>query len=151
MLTQSQIIDLFEYRDGRLYWRKNKKRAGYITPQGYLRIGHNYESTFAHRLIFILHHGYSPEFVDHIDGDKLNNRIENLRAVTRSQNQCNARLRKDSFTGLKNVTRHRNKWQVRIRFNNKLTHIGTFDDLELAEFVASEYRDKYHGEFARHG
>lgn len=150
MLTQTQIFDLFDYKDGQLYWRANKKCAGYVTPQGYVRIGYNYKSAFAHRLIFMLHHGYTPEFIDHIDGDRLNNRIENLRGATRSQNQCNAKLRRDSVTALKNVTRHKNKWQVRIRLNNKLTHIGTFDDLELAKFVASEYRDKYHGEFARH-
>lgn len=151
MLTQSEIADLFVYENGRLYWRKNGKLAGYVTPQGYVRVGHNYGSTFAHRLIFVMHHGYLPEFIDHIDGNRLNNRIENLRAATRSQNQHNAKLRKDSVTGLKNVTRHRNKWQVRIRLDNRLVHIGVFYDLEIAKFVASEYRDKYHGEFARHG
>ena len=98
-----------------------------------------------------MHYGHAPEFIDHIDGDKQNNRIENLRAATRAQNQLNAKLRKDSVTKLKNVTKHRNKWQVRMRIDGVLTHIGTFADLELAKFVASEYRDKFHGEFANHG
>lgn len=151
MLTQPQAIELFNYVDGVLYHKNNGKRAGWVTKQGYVRVGFNHKSMLAHRIVYLMHYGYAPEFVDHIDGDKQNNTIENLRPATRAQNQLNAKLRKDSATKLKNVTKHRNKWQVRMRINGVLMHIGVFDDIELASFVASEYRDKYHGEFANHG
>jgi hypothetical protein len=151
MLTQLQAIELFSYADGVLCHKNTGKRAGWVTKQGYVRVGFSRRSMLAHRIIYLMHHGYAPEFVDHVDGNKQNNKVENLRAATRAQNQLNARLRVDSVTKLKNVTKHRNKWQVRMRIAGVLTHIGTFEDIELAAFVASEYRDKYHGEFANHG
>ena len=160
MLTQQEVIDLFDYRDGHLYWRKalNKRiqivsRAGTISNVGYIAVMVNRKRYQAHRLIFLLHNGWLPEFIDHIDRDRVNNRIENLRAATKAQNQRNTPVRRDSSSGAKNVcwSHKLKKWVVRLRINNKPTHIGVFEDKDLAIFVASEYRDKYHGEFARHG
>ena len=160
MLTQQEVIDLFEYRDGNLHWRKalNKRirigdRAGTISSTGYIAIMIGRKRYQAHRLIFLLHYGWLPEFIDHMDRNRINNRIENLRAATKAQNQRNTPVRRDSSSGAKNVcwSHKLKKWVVRLRINNKPTHIGVFEDKDLAIFVASEYRDKYHGEFARHG
>lgn len=160
MLTQQEILDFFEYKDGALYWRKapNRRihagsRAGTISTLGYVAIMVNKKRYQAHRLIFLYHYGWLPEFIDHVDLDRKNNDIKNLRAATRMQNNQNTPVRCDSTSGVKNVAwvDRLNKWLVKIRINNKPTHIGVFDDLELASFVASEHRDYYHGEFARHG
>jgi hypothetical protein len=97
-----------------------------------------------------MHYGWLPEFIDHIDFNRQNNNIINLRAATRAQNNANCRAR--SASGAKNVywVRALQKWVVRLWINTRYTHVGVFDDLDAARFVASEYRDKYHGEFACH-
>ena len=160
MISQHELIDLFEYRDGDLYWRKppNQRipvgsRAGTHNPRGYITIVIKRKSYLAHRLIFLMFNGWLPEFIDHADLNRKNNRIENLRAATRAQNNFNCGVRKHSLSGVKHVgwVPRLNKWLVRMRVNGKNTHLGVFEDIELAKFVASEYRDKYHGEFANHG
>ena len=100
----------------------------------------------------MMHYGYLPKYIDHVDGDSVNNRIENLREATNQQNAYNQKLRKNSTSGVKGVNwdKDTNKWRVRIQINGKHTHIGSFEDLMLAELVAVEARDKYHKEFARH-
>jgi hypothetical protein len=156
-LTQEYLHSLFYYKDGNLYSkinrykttiRKNDLIKCYL-KSGYLRTCINYKSYRIHRLIFMMHHGYLPKQIDHINGIKDDNRIENLRAATQSQNLFNRTLTKSNTSGIKNVTFEQNKYRVRLRINNKLINFGSYDDLELAELVAIEARDKYHGEFAR--
>jgi hypothetical protein len=156
-LTQEYLHSLFYYKDGNLYSkinrykttiRKNDLIKCYLTS-GYLRTCINYKSYRIHRLIFMMHHGYLPKQIDHINGIKDDNRIENLRAATQSQNLFNRTLTKSNTSGIKNVTFEQNKYRVRLRINNKVINFGSYDDLELAELVAIEARDKYHGEFAR--
>lgn len=96
-------------------------------------------------------HGYLPKSVDHIDGDRTNNRIENLRSVTHAQNSLNRKTPTNNKSGFKNVYWDKmfKKWVVNLNVNKKKIIIGKFDDLELAGLVAEEARDKYHGEYAR--
>lgn len=160
MITQELLNNLFYYADGALYWQidrnyKSKKdtRAGHLGKlHRYRTVKIKNKSIAEHRAIFLMHYGYLPEFIDHIDGNNLNNRIENLREATCSQNQYNAKLRKDSGSGIKNVRWHKatQKWTVVIRINKKETYFGIYDDIELAELVAIEARNKFHKEFARH-
>jgi hypothetical protein len=157
MLTQQQVIDLFAYEDGQLIYRQTRKGhkplAGGLANTGYWRVNINGKKYQAHRLIYLMFHGHTPTFVDHIDGDKTNNKIENLRAATREQNQHNRKVRRDNISGAKNVRWDKKaaKWRVIVsRPHSKQQHIGFFDDLDLAKFVASEHHDKYHGDFARH-
>lgn len=155
-----KLNDLFNYCDGELYWKISPARnvfigdkAGYYSKNSsYGLIRYKGKSYTTHILIFFLFNGYRPPQVDHIDGNPRNNRIENLRAATRSQNQYNAKLSARSSSGVKNVCWRKadNKWEVRISQQLKRIHIGVFDDLELAELVAIEARDKYHKRFARH-
>jgi len=97
------------------------------------------------------HYGWLPDEIDHIDANPNNSRVENLRAATRTENQYNARLRADSTSGAKNVQWYKQtkKWRVVLRVNKTRKHIGFFNDFELAELVATEARDKFHGAFAR--
>jgi len=158
MITQEQVLKLFEYKDGNLYWKvsnspivKVNSLAGTINGQGRKQIGINYKIYAIHRIIFMMFHGYMPKEIDHIDGNPLNNAIENLREATRSEQLCNTKLRKDCTSGIKGVMWHKlmNKWLVRVYKNNKLVYKNYFDDVELAELVAVEARNKYHGVFAR--
>ena len=79
-----------------------------------------------------MNHGELPEFIDHIDGNSLNNRIENLREATNSQNCMNGKLRKTNKSGHKNVYWHKSakKWSVEIKVFGKKKYFGLFDDLE---------------------
>lgn len=151
-----------EYRDGELWWKaKGIGRRRYIPigtldkRHGYLRMsihkGDKHKSYLVHRIIFLMHNGYLPEVVDHIDGNPLNNKIENLRAASLSQNQQNAKLAKTNTSGLKGV--HFDKrdkvWIVQIWANGKrINH--RHKDCITAEQDARELREKYHGAFARH-
>lgn len=157
-LTQEQAKELFEYKDGALYWKKlctNKtkqrigEKAGYIHKHGYRIISFYGKQYKAHRLMFLYHHGYIPEFIDHINGDRADNRIENLREVTRSENQYNKSAQRNR-SGYRGVTWHQksNKWAVRVMKDGKSRSFGYFDDLEFAGFVAEEARRKLYGEFA---
>jgi hypothetical protein len=105
-----------------------------------------------HRVIFFMHHGYLPDVIDHIDGDILNNKIENLRPATHTQNMRNTKLSSRNNSGVKGVNwdKKSNKWRVHISVDGKTKTFGRFKDMELAELIAIEARDKYYGEFARH-
>lgn len=101
-LTQKYVRSLFDYKDGNLYWKVRKAYrikigdlAGYVNITGYQEVIIDGKSYKAHRLIFLYHHGYLPKFLDHIDCNKLNNDINNLREATKSQNKMNQRKIKD--------------------------------------------------------
>lgn len=163
-LTQDKANELFEYRDGALFWkhrtisrgRKLKKGGKQITTkdaEGYLKVCVNYKYYLAHRVIWLMHYGNVPEFLDHINGNKSDNRIENLRPATKYQNSCNRKSRSDNTSGVKGVNwnKIKNRWQARIYVNKKAISLGYYKDLELAELVMMEARIKFHKEYANHG
>ena len=101
-------------------------------------------SIYLHRLVYWL---YNPEWdvmdssmenhIDHIDGDKLNNNIKNLRLVTNQENQFNR-------TRAKGYTWYQNKWMAYIRINNKQKYLGYFDNEDDARNAYLEAKKKYH-------
>ena len=99
-----------------------------------------------------MHYGHCPALLDHKDGNPLNNHVHNLREATLSQNAINAKKFSTNKSGVKNVSWHKgtNKWVVKININKNTIHFGGYDDLELADLVAMEARDKYCQQFARH-
>ena len=155
-MNQDIVKDLFEYKDGCLYW-KNSTRPGWNGKKaGRLNQGYNYIKIKGklygeHRLIFLMFYGYLPIEVDHING--LNNNIENLRATDRSGNCRNTRTPCTNTSGIKGVSWNKTakKWCVQLYVEGKNRFIGYFKDIELAELVAQEARNKYHKEFANHG
>jgi hypothetical protein len=153
------INKLFTYKDGNLYWKskfskyssiKIGQEAGYIDTEGYKRTKINKKLYGNHQLIYLMFYGFIPLQIDHANQNKLDNTIENLRIVTKSQNQHNKTIQKNNTSGVKGVSWYKRlkKWQVQIMVNKKPLHFGHFADLELAELVAIEARSKYHGKFA---
>jgi HNH endonuclease/AP2 domain len=157
-ITQELIRETFDYQDGKLIWKKSKKTdvvgkvAGAVGGRGYVDIKINGKIHKAHRLIYILHHGHAPEMIDHRDCDKTNNRIENLRPATVSQNVCNREAPANSTSGIKGVRFHQRdkKWIAYAKINGKQKHLGTFESVDAAAIAATAARKELHGEYA-HG
>lgn len=158
-LTKEYLHQVFEYRDGHLYFKKQTgnrikigEKAGSLTSAGYFCTTIYKKPYLIHRLIYMMFNGFITDQIDHIDGNKQNNKIENLRLASNTQNQHNAKMRKDNNSGFKGVywQKSTNKWAVSVSVNKKRLYFGCFKDIELAELVAIEARDKYHGKFARH-
>ena len=155
-INPTELHSLFDYKDGALTWKQGRKKgrvAGSLKPTGYTVIEINNKNIMAHRLVWMMYNGSFEGFIDHIDGNRSNNRIENLRLATVLQNNWNRKTSKNNKTGVKGVhqLKANDKYQARICVGNKRLVLGTFDDLELAELVIQEARTIYHREFANHG
>lgn len=121
--------------------------------KGYTKVKYQGKQYFAHRVIWEMNNGPIPEGqeIDHIDGNKSNNCIENLRLANRSQNCANREGW--SKSGLpRGLFFERGRIRAQLTVNGKMIYLGMFsvEDQELAELVVSEARVKYHGDFARH-
>ena len=159
-LTQSLLKEIFSYHpDGYLIRNRNGKpvESKISKNHRYARISVKNKPYAVHRIVFLWHHGYLPQVTDHIDNDRLNNRIENLREVTHQQNSFNKKRDFNSaspYKGVKPASRARKNglvpWEVSVSFNKKQIYLGTFNDIEIANQVAIAAREKYHGQFARH-
>jgi hypothetical protein len=155
MVDQATLLNLFEYKNGKLYWKNcarplfNGKEAGAESGHGYRKVCVYGQQLYAHRIIYMMHYGYSPKIIDHIDQNSNNNLIENLREATQSQNTINQSKNKQSTHGCRNVYYNKNRktFTVYLKVNCKSKFFGSFKDLELAQLVAEEARDKYYGKF----
>lgn len=132
--------------------RKAGAVAGTRHNKGYWQVGLDGKRLQAHRVIFALHHGYLPEQVDHINGNKSDNRIENLRAATNAQNHWNTGLRSTNKSGVKGVhwNKAASKWSAECRANGKINYVGLFDNLDDAAIAVEAFRSVNHGTYARH-
>lgn len=160
MMTKELLHELFEYKDGNLYWKIKVgvrssigKKAGSIRKDKYFQIQINKKPFLIHRLIFLYHHGYLPAYIDHIDCNRGNNKIENLRAATKINNGQNLKKRIANKSGYKNVFWKKDikKWAVQLPIDGKKKWFGSYFDIEVARFVAETMRHKYHGKWANHG
>jgi hypothetical protein len=153
------LLEYLEYRDGNLYWKKKTgarsgvgSRVGYLRKDGYLGMMFNRKSYLVHRIIFGIVYGYFPEVVDHINHNRSDNRIENLREADYNKNIHNSRKSKSNSTGIKGVRRTYNgRYECRVAFQGVTHQVGTFSTLEEAEKQVREYRQKLHKEFTCHG
>ncbi len=142
-MSYEKARELFDYRsDGQLLWRVNSggrkvkgKVVGCINGQGYIQTRIKGKSFMVHRLVWLWHHGYLPENdMDHIDRDRSNNRIANLREASRQCNLRNSGNRKDNTSGVKGVHwgSHNRKWVAAIMHDGKISHLGYFADFTEA-------------------
>jgi hypothetical protein len=149
----------FSYDDGVLRWKVSPSRpvlagaiAGTAREGGYRAVKLRGKMYLTHRVIFAMHYGWWPTEVDHIDGNPKNNRVENLRAANKSQNQHNAHKRRNSRTPLKGVhwcVRDK-RWIVSLQAERKKYLGGRYSCLGKAVRQAVNLRRQVHGEFARH-
>ncbi len=126
--------------------------AGHRNSRGYIQIRVNYKLYYAHRLAWMVCHGEWPECqIDHIDGDKSNNKISNLRLATNSQNQANIPRKSSNTSGMKGVSwsRRHGKWEARTEINNVIQFLGYFDDICDAKNAYDAAHKKNFGDFSR--
>jgi hypothetical protein len=158
-ITYDVAKSVFDYReDGCLIWktpfgRKAKKGsvAGHLRTTGYVAVCINKKMFLLHRVVFLWHHGYMPTIVDHIDGDSTNNKIENLREATQSQNMMNRSASKSTKSGYKGVylVKKSQKWQAYIAINRKNTSLGYFLDRHEAAKAYNKAALELYGKFAK--
>jgi hypothetical protein len=146
---------------GHITWlRKNSNRAvvgsiaGHVDQRGYRRVSIETRKLLAHRVAWAIHYGADPGEmeIDHRDGNKSNNRIDNLRLATKPNNGHNARTRSDNTSGVKGVSldRRRGTWVAQV-VDGTTRHSRAFPTIEEATAAIRTAREKLHGEFAHHG
>lgn len=164
--------DLLDYNPetGEMFWKPSLKRcaswnARFAMKQaGYLLRGMDGKPRYwyvrlygiaypAHRVIWAIYHGTTPPGeIDHINGDGLDNRIENLRCVTRSENAKNRPLRHENRSGISGVTwaqKHK-RWAVTVRIDGVQKSLGEFEDFFEA-VCARKSAEFVYGYHANHG
>ena len=166
-MVDTSIFDwhhLFTYRDdGNIIWKENRSQstkagdvAGSLTNKRYRRVeitlcGKTY-SIATHRIIWEMFNGPIPSGaqIDHIDGDRANNRIQNLRLADSKQNAWNRGLSRANTSGFKGVCYEKasRKWLTQIRTNGVARKIGRFNTKEEAAEAYRKADIQYRGEFS---
>jgi hypothetical protein len=161
MITQEELKEFLNYdpNTGIFKWKKightSNKKIGDIAGGlclGYVVIKLKDKQYKAHRLAWLYIYGKWPkDQIDHINGNKSDNKINNLREVNQSQNNFNRKLQKNNTTGVKGVTFNKavKKWQVSFKINKNPMYFGVFENFEFACLIADEVREKYHKQFLR--
>lgn len=154
MVSQERLKELFTYNPdtGLLFRLSNSKNVETISKTGYSRTHVDGKQYRTHRVIWMLVHGVEPEEIDHINGARADNRLCNLRNVTKHENTKNHKLRPDNVSGCSGVNFHRasGKWIAQIRDHGKYIYLGTFSELEIAVSARKAAEEKY-GYHKNHG
>jgi hypothetical protein len=168
ILTQEDVKELFEYKDGDLYWKINifagkdnrihrikaGDKAGCIyyklnNKVFYKQVRYKKRAYKISRIIFLMFYGYLPEYIIHKDGDSLNTRIENLLEANSSQIHFKNKFSKRNTTGYTGVSfsKRDKKYISSIRVNNKRVNLGVYNTAEEATKIYEIAKEKYHGDF----
>lgn len=163
--TQTELKHFFSYDDGNLVWNSRSstsfntafagKPAGCLKKnQGYIYINLMQTQYLAHRLVYAWHNGndFDNKQIDHIDGNKSNNRIENLRLATATENIQNRSKQKNNSVGLKGVTFHKKagKFMAQIHDAGKSICLGYFEHAQDAHAAYVKAANERHNQFAHH-
>lgn len=163
MLTQDRLKELFNYDSATGVFTRIKTTssramkgfiAGSVSSHGYLRIRIDGRVYFAHRLAWLYEFGEFPRgIMDHINGDRKDNRIINLRQASLSQNGFNRRMQSTNKSGVKGVSwsNRDNKWRAVIMHEGKSINVGYFTEKNAAADAIEKKRSELHGEFANSG
>lgn len=157
MITHEEAKAWFDYdaTTGRLVRKDGApwKLTFYQLPTGYRHTSIKGKTCYEHRLVFLWHHGFVPKEVDHIDCDKTNIRIENLRAATPTQNRHNVRKRRHNTTGAKGVVFHPKcrlkPFQAKIAKGGRVFSFGYYASIEEAVKAYEIGAKRVAGDFAR--
>lgn len=141
------LVDDEDYaRLSQFKWKLSAKKyaAAKTTP------GRKGKQEYMHRMILNAVVGM---YVDHINGDGLDNRKNNLRLASKSQNGFNRGVQKNNSSGIKGIVQDKRDgvWMARIGFQGRKIHLGRFESAELAHEFRCLAAEMIHGEFVNHG
>lgn len=158
MPSQQRLRELFEYRDGALYRLTSTggevqgAKAGYKRPDGYYSVCIDRRHYRRHRVVYAYFYGDPGRLViDHINGVKGDDRVENLRLATRRQNKYNVRCTVSNSSGYKGVSwsKYNSKWVAQIRLiDGRKKNLGFFVHKSDAIAAYRQAAIQIHGEFA---
>lgn len=160
MITQNELHRIFDYnKETGVFIRKVKtaiatkigETAGCLNNQGYVQMrvfGKTYQ---AHTLAWLYVNGSIPKCIDHIDGNRSNNAIANLRIADKTLNGFNREKKSESSSVFKGVlwSKKYGKWESKITANGKRKHLGYFNDEQEAAHAYNKAAIYLHGEYAR--
>lgn len=163
-LTQDLLNELFSYdkETGNLFWKNNLNNqmksgdiAGTTAVSGYRVVIINRRDYLVHRIIWIMVYGYIPVGIDHINHQKSDNRLINIREANNTENQRNCKLKPTNTSGFNGVAYlskkgGEKKWRASVKVDNKSIHIGYY--LTKDEAIAARVRaNKEYGFHENHG
>ena len=152
-----ELLTVWTYdpNSGNFYWTHSFKGYRKGTKAGsnkglYIELAYRGGRYYAHRVAWAFVHGEWPkQFIDHINANKLDNRISNLRAASRSQNAAYSQVRRDSLTGRKGVSRDRRDGRYYAYLDNgSREFLGGFDTLSDADEARKKAETALWGEFS---
>ena len=164
-VSYQQLVSLLDYSPdtGEFRWRKRSgsgrsnagwnaryvgKVAGSLNQTGYRQIKIDGRMHCAHKLAWLWGTGEWPSGeLDHINRCRDDNRVENLRPATRSQNCSNTKLHKSNTTGFRGVCAHRGRWEASIGRDGKRYYLGAFRDKADAAAAYDRAARAVHGDF----
>lgn len=160
----TELETVREYLDyspdtGRFTWKKPSSPKSHVganagsqkSKNGYWQLTLKGKYYYVHRLAWFHFYGELPtKMIDHVNGDKGDNRIMNLRLASLSENLANVGAKRDNTSGAKNVhwCNSKKRWIVKVKRNGKTHHAGTFREYAAAVNAAETARLDVHGEFA---
>lgn len=158
-MTAEEAREMFDTFTGDLIWNTAPRyhsellgqRAGTDNGVGYRQVQFNRKMHKVSHIVWLIEHGkYPAEDLDHINHDRSDNRLENLRLATKEQNLANSMLRQDNKSGYKGVGWHKQsqKWRARVTHEGKCYFSGCFDKLEDAVAARQKLAKELFGEFA---
>ena len=175
MITQDEVKKLLDYNPETGEFR-HKKRAieyfstdhhmrtwntrfagkvtGTISAHGYVFLSIKNKLYTGHRIAFLIMNGYLPEQVDHINGDRSDNRILNLRPANNNKNQWNTKAKKGTKIGIKGVSEARSRklegYRSRLTHNGKTYYLGVYTTPEEAGSAFNKKAEQLRSEWIRH-
>lgn len=161
--TIERLREVFAYDPdtGILSWKIKPSRrivlgqpvGGKIRSDGYLHARIDKHVSLSHRIIWAHYYGEWITEIDHINGNRADNRVVNLRACTRSSNLANMFISSRNTSGIKGVgwDKARAKWFAKIACNGRHYNLGRFEAKEEAAAAYAKAAVQHFGEFARHG
>ena len=159
-LPPAEVLrSLLEYNpdSGELRWlaagsgRRVGMSAGTTDCHGYRRVTVLKAPYLAHRIIWKMHHDTEPDEIDHINGDRSDNRISNLRPATRAQNARNVKPKPGTASGVTgvNYVKGKNRWKALVMVRGKVISLGQFKRIEDAIAARRAGEMEHFGEYRR--
>lgn len=155
-MRPEEIRDAFSYdaSTGILRWRTGRlsgRIAGTIREDGYVIIKFMRRKFYGHRIAWLVYYGDWPSLdIDHINGNRSDNRISNIREVSVAQNHWNSKKYKNNTTGFRGVYLHNSgKWCAEIWWHGHKKYLGLFATKEEASTAHEKARGNLYGKYSR--